>query len=406
MALLGLALGVGIPAVLLKAAGVELHGAALGILVYGVAIVGAAFVLTWAAEVAQIDIGSGLAVVFLALVTVLPEYAVDLYLAWQGATDPHLRELSLANMTGANRLLVGMGWPTVALIVWYRRGQAGVHLTRDRSPDIVWLLLATLYTAVVPLKGTLAWYDAVILIGMYAAYVRTAGGHADQEEPLVGPPQVMAAWPKKRRRWTTLVLFIVSAGVILASAEPFVHALIDGGKQMGIDEAFLVQWLAPLASESPEFVVVILLTLRGRSSLGLAALVSSKVNQWTLLVGGVPLAYGLAGIANGTGWTGDMPMSTRQTEELWLTITQGLYATAAIADLHFSLRQAVAILVLFLVQMIGSVLLETLGHHGLVGPFHDGLSVLYALLAIERFWAQRSHQRARFQDAFGRKHVA
>jgi cation:H+ antiporter len=45
--------------------------------VFGVAIIGAAFLLSWGAEAAQADISAGLALALLALLAVLPEYAVD-----------------------------------------------------------------------------------------------------------------------------------------------------------------------------------------------------------------------------------------------------------------------------------------------------------------------------------------
>src|SRR5687767_1824361 len=96
-------------------------------LIFGLAIVGAAFLLSWAAEVAQLDISAGLAIAVLAFIAVLPEYAVDLVFALNGGEAykefgavcqaPELvgqREsncaLALANMTGANRLLIGLGW--------------------------------------------------------------------------------------------------------------------------------------------------------------------------------------------------------------------------------------------------------------------------------------------------------
>ena len=53
-------------------------------LLFGLAIVGAAFLLSWAAEVAQLDISAGLAIAVLALIAVLPEYAVDFVFAWKG----------------------------------------------------------------------------------------------------------------------------------------------------------------------------------------------------------------------------------------------------------------------------------------------------------------------------------
>jgi cation:H+ antiporter len=55
-------------------------------LLFGLAIVGSAFLLSWAAEVAQIDIAAGLALALLALIAVLPEYAVDFVFAWKAGT--------------------------------------------------------------------------------------------------------------------------------------------------------------------------------------------------------------------------------------------------------------------------------------------------------------------------------
>lgn len=51
----------------------------LALVIYGAAVVAASFVLAWAAEAAQIDVSGGLAIAVLALIAVLPEYAVDLY---------------------------------------------------------------------------------------------------------------------------------------------------------------------------------------------------------------------------------------------------------------------------------------------------------------------------------------
>lgn len=48
---------------------------------YGLAILGAAFLLSWGVEVAQKDLAQAFALAILALIAVLPEYAVDLFFA-------------------------------------------------------------------------------------------------------------------------------------------------------------------------------------------------------------------------------------------------------------------------------------------------------------------------------------
>lgn len=100
----------------------------------GLAIFGAAFLLSWAAEVAQVDIPQALALAFLALVAVLPEYAVDIYFAWSAGKDPTYIAYATANMTGANRLLIGLGWASVVATFWLRPDIGRSSLT-DLAPS-------------------------------------------------------------------------------------------------------------------------------------------------------------------------------------------------------------------------------------------------------------------------------
>src|SRR2546427_1614918 len=99
----------------------------------GVGIFGAAFMLSWAAELAQLDIPQALALAFLALIAVLPEYAVDIYFAWQAGKDPIYISYASANMTGANRLLIGLGWAIVVISFWLKTGKRIIALGKDRK---------------------------------------------------------------------------------------------------------------------------------------------------------------------------------------------------------------------------------------------------------------------------------
>ena len=82
-------------------------------LLFGLTIVSAAFLLTWSAEAAERDVPRTLALAGLALVAVLPEYAVDVTFAWKAGKDPSYAAFATANMTGGNRLIIGLGWPLV-----------------------------------------------------------------------------------------------------------------------------------------------------------------------------------------------------------------------------------------------------------------------------------------------------
>jgi cation:H+ antiporter len=335
-------------------------------LLFGVAILGSAFLLSWAAEVAQLDISQALAIAFLAFIAVLPEYAVDLVFAWKagrqdrlirgfegvlGSGQPHscgdipCRELAIANMTGANRLLIGLGWAVVVLIWWRKSGNRSVALGEERRTELGFLILATLWAFTIPLRGSLSVIDLAVLGALFIGYLWHAASGEPEEPELVGPPLALAALPQRKRRLATLILFLFAAGVILASAEPFADGLVHTGSQFGINKFLLVQWLAPLASEAPEMIIAILFVLRMKPGPGLGTLVSSKVNQWTLLVATIPLVYAIA-----RGGFHPMALDHRQVEEILLTAAQSAFAVATLANMKISRGEAAALLVLFLAQ--------------------------------------------------------
>ena len=228
----------------------------------GLAIFGASFMLSWAAELAQMEIPQALALALLALIAVLPEYAVDMYFAWMAGKDPKYTAFATANMTGANRLLIGVGWAAVVVAFWLKTRKREIILEPEQKTGILFLGLATLYSFFVPFKGRLDLFDAVVFIGIFIVYMRRAAQAAHVEPELEGPAEVMARWGTKIRRGVTLVFFLLSGYTIYTAAEPFAEGLLATGRTFGIEEFILVQWLAPLASESPEFVVAILFALR------------------------------------------------------------------------------------------------------------------------------------------------
>jgi cation:H+ antiporter len=314
----------------------------------GFAILGSAFLLSWSMELAEHDIPQSLALLVLALVSVLPEYAVDLTFALRAPEQPEYAHYAVANMTGANRLLIGLGWASVTLVACHQSGRQSLDIEPSHRIEIRYLLYATLYSFLVPLDGYLNPIDAIVLLALFLAYVRAAMQGESYEVELVGPPAIMAEeFDDFGRRAWAILLFAFAGYAIFISAEPFAEGLVHTGREWDIDEFLLVQWVAPLASESPEFVIAILFALRARGAVGLGALISSKVNQWTLLVGALPVAYMLAG----GSWRG-LPLDGRQTEELLLTSAQSLLATVLICQLSFSRAQAVLIAALSMVQLV------------------------------------------------------
>src|SRR5919204_785631 len=138
-----LALLAAVPALL-----VRLTGASVPVepatLLFGLAIVGASFAMAWGAEAAEHDIPRALALTVVALLAVFPEYAVDFIFALKAGQDPEFAPYAAANMTGSNRLLLGLGWPTVAVVAWLVSGRRVLRLERDAALALVFLALATL----------------------------------------------------------------------------------------------------------------------------------------------------------------------------------------------------------------------------------------------------------------------
>ncbi|MEN8182211.1 MAG: sodium:calcium antiporter, partial [Myxococcota bacterium] len=261
----------------------------------GIAILGGAFILSWAMELAERDVPQSLAILALALVSVLPEYAVDLHFAIEAGRDPSYAPYAVANMTGANRLLIGIGWPVVVLLACRRARVRTLVLAPSQRLEVRFLLIATLYSFLIPLDGYINLFDAAALLLIFGLYVAVATRSESMEVELVGPAALLdREFHNRGRRAWALLLFVFAAYAIFVSAEPFAESLVHVGRNRDVDEFLLVQWVAPLASESPEFMIAILFALRLRGSVGMAALISSKVNQWTLLVGALPIAFSLS----------------------------------------------------------------------------------------------------------------
>jgi cation:H+ antiporter len=345
-----LATAIGLPWMFLALTGqghhMEQSNPALVSVLAGVAIIGAAFLLSWGAELAERDIPRSLALIVLALISVLPEYAVDLSFAWEAGKDPKFKEFAIANMTGANRVLIGVGWALVAIVYYFKHNKKEIPLDPSQGLELSFLLLATIYSLIVPLKGTLSLFDMVIFFAMFLLYAYRASKGEHHETDLDG----IAGWLDERlsngpRRLVVAVLMLFAGYVIWLSAEPFAHGLVNTGANYGVDQFLLVQWLAPLASESPEAVIALLFAFKGKGSTGIGALISSKVNQWTLLVGAIPLVYALS-----VGAWVSMDLDHRQKEELLLTSAQSLFAAVIISDFRFALWEALVLLGLFIAQ--------------------------------------------------------
>src|SRR5262249_6230003 len=136
-----------------------------------------AIIIAWGAEAAQFLISQGLALAILAWLQTLPEFAVEAVIAWQAGKPGGTTHLMTANFTGSLRLLVGLGWPMVyaTAAYFYKRNKktslGHIELEREHAVEVVSLAPPILYFFFIYFKGTLDWYDSVVLIIFYSVYL-------------------------------------------------------------------------------------------------------------------------------------------------------------------------------------------------------------------------------------------
>lgn len=196
--------------------------------------------------------------------------------------------------------------------------------------------------------GLIEWYDGLIYFAIYAWYIRVAGRRPCVECEAEGPAIYLLSLPAVKRRLSTALLFLFAAFTIMLNAEQFSESLLVTGGVLNIPKATLIQWLAPIASEAPEFTVAVMFALRKRAGLALGSLLSSKLNQWTLLVGMIPWVYALS---HGS-LSHPMPMDAHQMQEILLTAAQSLLGIIILATMQLSIGQALLIFLLFIGQLI------------------------------------------------------
>src|SRR5690348_3401799 len=184
---LALCLVLTIPALFLRLSGAHV-AAPLSLVTFGAAVVAASFLLAWAAEAARLDISGPLAIAILAVIAVLPEYAVDLYFSYTAGHNPDYVQYAAANMTGSNRLLLGLGWPRVVIIsLWVASRRSGrsvreLVLESGYRIEMGFLFIASVVAFLIPLSGQISLVLGFALLGFFVFYLWKAS-RAEASEP-------------------------------------------------------------------------------------------------------------------------------------------------------------------------------------------------------------------------------
>lgn len=322
-------------------------------------VLSGSLLIAWATEVLSFFLSRGMAFAVLALLQVLPEFAVEAVITLEAAKDPSGLQYVTANFTGANRLIVGLFLPMVYFMAAYRARRMGqrlawVDLPKESSIEIVALTVATLYSFSFVFRGSVSLVDAVFLIAIYVAYILLTSrlppsddGHEDL--PLVA--RTIRSEPVRRQKLIIALFFLMGGSLLFVSVEPFYHNTLALGTAIGISSYFLLQWMAPFLSEFPEFITIVYWGKTGRAQLGLTNAISSKVNQWTLLIAMIPIVYAY-GTWSGGALNPNIDFDDTQRLEVLLTAAQGLFAAAAFFNLRFFRWEAITLVVLWGIQLL------------------------------------------------------
>ena len=327
------------------------------------AVIAASLLIAWAAEASEFSISKGLALAIVAIVQTIPEYFVEGTIAWKAGKDPLIWVPNvIANFTGANRLLTGLGWPLILFTVMVqkrRNGQAGatsIALRKEQSVEVVFMLGSSLYYVLVIIRGEISLLDSVVLGLTFVGYMwllfRLPADKDEPEEILEGPSQAIVNVKSVTRRIAAIVsLFIFAALTFVFVTDAFVESIrtIADSFLIGLLGSgavfFSIQWIAPVLSEFPEKVTAFnwARTIR-LAPTALLNFISSAVNELTALVALVPIIFVIS-----SGTTAGVPLGQHDIE-IFLTMAQSLYACAALLDLEFNGSNAIILFVLWVIS--------------------------------------------------------
>jgi cation:H+ antiporter len=328
-------------------------GSPWAVLWAGPGILIASLMIAWGAEATQFFIAQGIALAVLALLQTLPEFAVEAVLAWHREV-PFL----FANLTGALMLLTGLGWPMIyfSAATAYRRSEQRpmrvIRLDPEQAVQILGLFAGIAYEMAIWWKGSLNVFDAVVLIAIYVAYLwimrRLPPQEAETLDEISGVPRAIVLASKPVRISAILGLFLLGGAAVFMVADPFLSGLFGLSTLVGISSFQFIQWIAPLVSEAPEGISAFYWARdHERASIALMNLVSSNINQWTLLAALLPVVLSVS-----MGHIAAIPLDARQSRDLLLTLAQSLLSAIFLIDMELAWYEAAGLFVLFLVQVV------------------------------------------------------
>src|ERR1044072_6271844 len=270
-----------------------------------------------------------------------------------------LKLLAPAFQAGGTALAALWTFPSMllsAFLVAWGAEAAQFLISQGLALAILARLPPLFYFLVVLVRQRIGWIDAAILILLYVAYLVVLMRNPPREQESLDEAPRVSRWAYGQRGWRRPAaiggLFVVGGALLYVTAHPFLNSMIAVAAALGISQFFLVQWVAPFLSEFPEFVSTVGWARRGTPApMALMNIVSSNINQWTILAAMIPLVYGYSHLRH-TGVWADFPLDLSQRNELALTLLQTMLGVLLLANMEFDWREATLLVVLWAVQFV------------------------------------------------------
>ncbi len=195
----------------------------------------------------------------------------------------------------------------------------------------------------------------MVLVLIYAAYLSILHqGPPESREAIDDLGTIPKAIVRARRpvRIAAIAaLFIVGGAMIYFLVDPFLESLFGLAVALGISNFVFIQWVAPFMSEFPEFFSSFYWARSiDAAPMALMNMVSSNINQWTLLSAMLPVALSL-----GHGGIVPLEFDAEQRLEYIMTLGQALLGLTFLINMEFAWWEAAGLFVLWLVQFVFSV---------------------------------------------------
>ena len=278
---------------------------------------------------------------------VIPDLVAGATLAWHGADQDFVRYRSdvLAGSTGAVRTIIGLVWPLFIVFVWATRPKSPMVLSKSDGTAMWFLLLTALYMFSIYLKSFISILDTVIFVFLLAAFFWSIYRTRTPDQP-----DDSLRTNTSRYLMTATIVGVLAVVAIAISSNWFVVNLSDAVYSSSGDSFKTVQWWFSLGSKVPILVVVWVMVQHARSGQVVTGLLTGHFVLIATTLAVIPMLYLVRTAA--LGGANSFVLDDSQRTELLLAAAQSVFFVVLLARMVATLKTAVALFVLFLVQLV------------------------------------------------------